>query len=56
MPRLCAQIYDCRGRAGDPLEQVYQKSLQRCFDRRRHAKDECLAGGVMPGCFGAWEI
>jgi hypothetical protein len=42
MPRLCAQIYGYRGRAGDPVEQVYHKSLQRRFDRRRQARNEWL--------------
>jgi hypothetical protein len=61
MLRLCAQAFDhrdwdYRGRAGDPVEQVYHKSLRRRFDRRRQAKNECLAGGAMLGCFGVWVI
>lgn len=47
-PALCCEIYDHRGKAGEPLRTVYEPSARGKYEGRPRARKEMLAGaGLM---------
>jgi hypothetical protein len=56
MPTVCAEIYDHRGRGGDPLERVYHESLRKHFDPERRARRYAWTGGCLLGIFAIWAV
>jgi len=55
-PTLCAEIYDHRGRSGEPLRRVYDESLRRRFDPERRARQHTWIGGCLLLAFCLWAI
>jgi hypothetical protein len=43
-PSLCCEIYDHRGKAGEPLQTVYEPSVRGKYEGRPRARKEMLAG------------